>query len=497
MNLLGAKLYDPAGAVSKATSSLLALTALDTTNLRLTITVPAHGMVRFKMRCIITGATTCPTVLLGVLNGATVVGRVCPQYENATANAATQNFVLDAEFTATGLTPGSTNFDAAYGVEVVVASTNIKYGGPNNTTTNDAWGGFLFEAWDPQPIPTAAPGAANGLQICGSNAASTYATLTVTGAMSVNGVSNVAQTGDSFAVVKASGTGDNAAIKAKTDLIPAAPASTTNITAGTITTVTNLTNAPTAGDLTATMKASINAEVDSALDTAIPGTPTANSVNERIKAFDDAYTAARGALLDNLDATVSSRLATSGYTAPLSAAGVRSALGLASANLDTQLGTIDDFIDTEIGTILTNLATIAGYIDTEVASLVTDVGTLLARLSAVRAGLLDNLDAAISTRSTYAGADTAGTTTLLSRLTSGRATGLDNLDALVSSRLATAGYTTPPTAAANATAVAATYPANFASLAITAGGVVSADAKAMNGVSVTGAGVLGDEWRPA
>ena len=38
-------------------------------------------------------------------------------------------------------------------------------------------------------------------------------------------------------------------------------ASPTNITAGTITTVTNLTNAPTSGDLTATMKTSVNAEV--------------------------------------------------------------------------------------------------------------------------------------------------------------------------------------------------------------------------------------------
>ncbi len=39
----------------------------------------------------------------------------------------------------------------------------------------------------------------------------------------------------------------------------------------------------------------------------------------------------------NLDATVSSRLATSGYTAPLDAAGTRTAVGLGSANLDTQL----------------------------------------------------------------------------------------------------------------------------------------------------------------
>lgn len=48
---------------------------------------------------------------------------------------------------------------------------------------------------------------------------------------------------------------------------PASVASPTNITAGTITTVTNLTNAPTSGDLTATMKASVNAEVVNALAT--------------------------------------------------------------------------------------------------------------------------------------------------------------------------------------------------------------------------------------
>lgn len=49
--------------------------------------------------------------------------------------------------------------------------------------------------------------------------------------------------------------------------LPSSVASPTNITAGTITTVTNLTNAPTAGDLTATMKASVNAEVLDVLNT--------------------------------------------------------------------------------------------------------------------------------------------------------------------------------------------------------------------------------------
>ena len=43
-------------------------------------------------------------------------------------------------------------------------------------------------------------------------------------------------------------------------------ASTTNITGGVTTTVTNLTNAPTSGDLTATMKTSVNTEVVDALN---------------------------------------------------------------------------------------------------------------------------------------------------------------------------------------------------------------------------------------
>ena len=66
--------------------------------------VPAHGIVRFRMRGTVTGATTVPTLLLGVLNGATVLGRVAPMYEPATANLATQNFTFDAEFALSGHT---------------------------------------------------------------------------------------------------------------------------------------------------------------------------------------------------------------------------------------------------------------------------------------------------------------------------------------------------------------------------------------------------------
>lgn len=52
---------------------------------------------------------------------------------------------------------------------------------------------------------------------------------------------------------------------------PASIASPTNITAGTITTVTNLTNAPTAGDLTATMKTSIGTAVAASAVASVTG----------------------------------------------------------------------------------------------------------------------------------------------------------------------------------------------------------------------------------
>jgi hypothetical protein len=45
-------------------------------------------------------------------------------------------------------------------------------------------------------------------------------------------------------------------------------------------------------------------------------------------------------LVDNVNATISSRLASASYTAPLDAAGTRTAVGLASANLDTQIAAL-------------------------------------------------------------------------------------------------------------------------------------------------------------
>lgn len=81
--------------------------------------------------------------------------------------------------------------------------------------------------------------------------------------------------------------------------------------------------------------------------------------------------------------------------AGLDAAGVRTAIGLASANLDTQLSAIDDYVDTEVATAVsqtaaaairsavglatanldTQLTAIDDYVDTEVAAILDDTGT--------------------------------------------------------------------------------------------------------------------------
>lgn len=148
MACLGAKLYDPAVAVTKSTAAALAMTALDTTNLRIVFTVPASGRVMVRLMGTVHGAVTFPSILLGVMNGAAVVGRVSPIGGMKNTAVATAMVTHEATFVVEALTPGAQlTWDAAYGVETLVASTGIKYGGPNNTTANDAFGAFIFEVW--------------------------------------------------------------------------------------------------------------------------------------------------------------------------------------------------------------------------------------------------------------------------------------------------------------------------------------------------------------
>lgn len=149
MSLLAAKLYDPAVAVTKSTAAALAMTAIDTTNLRVVFNAPSNGAVLVRLVGTVHGATTFPQILLGVLEGATVKGRVVPRASIGGTNLATSCMRTEALFVVPGLTPGaSLTWDAAYGVETLVAATGLKFGGPNDTTANNAWGAFVFEVWD-------------------------------------------------------------------------------------------------------------------------------------------------------------------------------------------------------------------------------------------------------------------------------------------------------------------------------------------------------------
>jgi hypothetical protein len=67
-------------------------------------------------------------------------------------------------------------------------------------------------------------------------------------------------------------------------------------------------------------------------------------------------------LVDNINTTISSRLASASYTAPLDAAGTRTAVGLASANLDAQLGDLPTAAENATQ-VRTELTTELGRID--------------------------------------------------------------------------------------------------------------------------------------
>lgn len=149
MAVLASAQYDPAVAVSKSTTALLAMTAIDTTNLRLTFNAPANGIVFCRLRGAVHGATTFPRIQLGILEASTVVMRMNPMGQHSGTPLATTQLSQEVNGVITGLTAGSAHtYDAAYGVEIVLAATGLKYGGPNDATGNDAFGAFVFEIWE-------------------------------------------------------------------------------------------------------------------------------------------------------------------------------------------------------------------------------------------------------------------------------------------------------------------------------------------------------------
>lgn len=173
----------------------------------------------------------------------------------------------------------------------------------------------------------------------------------------------------------------------------------------------------------------------------------------------------------NLDAAVSSRLPTSSYTAPPTAAQNATAVWTDTTAGDfattsspgkilvTQLGGSFTTTSSSVYSTASLANAPTGGSAPTAAAIATAVwqdltaGSDFTTVGSIGKLLATDIDASISSRSTYAGADTAGTTTLLSRLTSTRAGLIDNLDAAISTRataagvfdLATTGHTTAGT----------------------------------------------------
>ncbi len=191
-----------------------------------------------------------------------------------------------------------------------------------------------------------------------------------------------------------------------------------------------------ANQLGATAKSDVNAEVDGALDTAIPGSPTADSVNERLKRLEEDVTTARAGNLDNLDAQVSTRTAPAdsqtinmAQTTPITPTadtvgealrfahqglpnagpGTNGGLGTVDANnriagIQGTKNTLDALNDLSAGQVNTE---VDGALNTAIPGSPTadSVNERLKRLeedvTPARATNLDNLDAAVTTRSTF------------------------------------------------------------------------------------------------
>jgi hypothetical protein len=475
VNLLAGKLYDPGTAVNKVTTGLLALTALDTTNLRLAFVVPPSGIVLVRLKGVLHGATTFPQIMLGVLEGSTVRGRQAPMTGGGNLAATTLQQV-EAQFLVTGLTPAaSLNWDAAYGVETVVASTGLKYGGPNNTTANDNFGGFAFEIWDPCSVYTPSAGAAptstvhvkvDAVQADTDNIQTRLPAALVSGRMDASvgamaadvvtaaAIANGAIDAATFAAgaINAAAIADGA-IDAAT--FAAGSITATVIADGAIDAATFAANALDAVWSTAarTLTAGTNLPTaagiaDAVWDEAIAGHLGAGStglaLNGAGAAGDPWSTALPGAygagtagsiIGNNLDAAVSSRLATAGYTAP------------------------DNATITAIDAKTTNLPS-------------------------------DPADASIIAAATGAILSAVGDVPTAAEIHA-ELTELANLDAAVSTRMATFTYTAPDN-----TGIAAIQ-AKTDSLTFTMAGKLDVNVLVVNGVTLQGDGSAGDLWRPA
>lgn len=326
------------------------------------------------------------------------------------------------------------------------------------------------------------------------------------------------QTGDNFSRIGAAGAGLTALGDTRIANLDAAVSSRSTYAGGAVASVTGNVGGNVVGSV-----ASVTAGVTVTTNNDKTGYALSSA---GVQAIWDALTSALTTvgsigkwIVDKVDVVLSTRLASSSYTAPLDAAGVRTAVGLASANLDTQLDALPTAAEnadavwdearadhTTSGTFGQGAASVQGNVTGSVASVSGAVGSVTGNVGGNVAGSVGsvtgnvggNVTGSVGSLATQAKADVnaeadaalsdAGVTTTVT----GR------IDAAISTRLATAGYTAPdnatitlinnkttnlPSDPADQSLIIAATDAVMARLGAPAGASLSADIAALDTVA--------------
>ena len=239
--------------------------------------------------------------------------------------------------------------------------------------------------------------AATGIVLSGvTHTGAVIPTVTTTG--TATNLTNAPTAGDLTATMKASVTTAVPTAAA----IQSGLATPTNITAGTLTTVTNLTNAPTSGDLTATMKTSVTTAATAAtpnLNAAYNPAKTASQAGDAMALTSGERTTLTGSIWNALTSgmttvgSVGKKLADWVIGSPMQAG---STVVLTDASLTTaKLGAFT----------LAKTTNITGFNDLSAAQVNTEADTALADVG-LTTTVTGRVDAAITTRASQASLDT-------------------------------------------------------------------------------------------
>ncbi len=131
---LGFKAYAAGSDSTLHTQSTNTLTAMDTTNARVTFTAPASGNVLVSISILISIPASGDTYI-GLLESSTTVGSNYAMATNAAAQAPA--FRFSGQFYITGISAGSHSYDLAHRV---TANSTVSYTGPN-------YGQLIMEVW--------------------------------------------------------------------------------------------------------------------------------------------------------------------------------------------------------------------------------------------------------------------------------------------------------------------------------------------------------------